>query len=1079
MKKQIKSDTLILKNILLEKKSNNLAEFVKDKTHYIQEIIRETIISILRKKKNDIFSNNDISLSINILNELYEKTKTIQNDDQVESTNEKNIECLQKIIDKLSMVICGFGTNSIDDLLFITFGSDFSPLIIKNEIQKDKYNLIRKYLHPIGYKIIHWKANRTIKSNDCLCSNKITDETLFIENANMFECFDAEKTTRSFSQKIYGIRVIVQNEKEKKTLIINGIVDDIQIDCLNNLYIKKRLEGIMIRGNNLSGAEAEVYKRVIDTLSFKEFLTLGDEDIYKKMIAVFTETNIIKSNKLDASIKRFLEMDIYNQRNLLVNLLLNNSDFEIQYICYLLYDLISIHSIDNGDTKEQIMIYDSLPWKIRSYFKDVINFTIKNTNDMIQKYDINKISLEQQIYLLKADDTIKERAMIKLKEVKTKSDEMGMKAKQYLEGLIKIPFGVYREEPVLKQIKEMNSMFSKLMNNYCKITCEPIIQKLNYTNFEMRKIINEYKSILPIKILSQIKQGLESVNIKTLNSMFNFVNNVLKSEKKEKMKVQTKEKKKDAVINFIENAKEEDKTAIYELLNLHNSVSIKKTTEDIENIYNKSQNLELEMKKIEQDIEDSVHGHAHAKNQIFKIIAQWINGEQTGYSFGFEGSPGIGKTSLAKKGLANCLKNEDGITRPYAFIALGGSSSGKTLEGHGYTYVNSTWGKIVDILMESKCMNPIIYIDELDKVSKTEEGKEIIGILIHLIDQTQNDLFQDKYFSGINLDLSKALFIFSYNDPDQIDKILLDRIHRVKFDNLTIKDKVIIAKKYILPEINKKMGFINIIDLSDKIIVHIIETYTLEPGVRKLKEIIFDLYGEINIELLKGNITNTETPINISVEQIQKKYLKKYKEIQKVKIHEEPLVGVINGLWANNLGMGGILPIEAMLFPCETFLELKLTGMQGDVMKESMNVAKSLAWNLTDNETKKNWIKVFEETRCKGLHIHCPEGAISKDGPSAGVAITTVIYSLLNNKKIKNNVAMTGEITLQGKITAIGGLKEKIMGAIKNKVKTILYPKDNHREFSEFYENHGESCSEEIVFIEVDRISEVLDFVFV
>jgi len=330
MKKQIRSDTLLLKNILLEKKTNDLAEFLKDKTCYIQEIIRETIISILHKKKSDIFSNNDISLSINILNELYEKTKIIQIN---ETSNEKNIESLQKIIDKLSMVICGFGTKSVDDLLFITFGLDFSPINVKNETIKDKYNLIRKYLHPIGYKIIHWKSNRSIKSNDCLCTNKITDETLFIENANMFECFDAEKTTRAFSQKTYGIRVIVQNEKAKKTLIINGIIDDIQIDCLNNLYIKKRLENISDRGNNLIGTEAEVYKKIIETLSFKEILTLGDEDVYKKMIAVFTETNIIKNNKLDASIKRFLEMDMYNQRNLLVNLLLNNNDFEIQYIC--------------------------------------------------------------------------------------------------------------------------------------------------------------------------------------------------------------------------------------------------------------------------------------------------------------------------------------------------------------------------------------------------------------------------------------------------------------------------------------------------------------------------------------------------------------------------------------------------------------------------------------------------------------------------------------------------------------------------------------------------------------------------
>jgi len=1077
MKKQIRSDILILKNILLEKKPQNLADFVKDKTIYIQEIIRETIISILQKKKNDIFSNNDVSLSITVLNELYEKTNTIKIEGTTESENEKNIEYLQKIIDKLSMIISGFGTKSIDDLLFITFGSDFSTLNIKNEIKKDKYNLLRKYLHPLGYKIIHWRANRSIKSNECLCSNKITDETLFIENANMFECFDAEKTTRSFTQKIYGVRVIVQNEKAKKTLIINGMLDDIQIDCLNNLYIKKRMENIMIRCNSLTGPEHEVYKKIVETMSFKEILTMGDDDIYKKMTTVFTETTIIKNNKLDVSIKRFLEMDIFNQRNLLVNLLLNNNDFEIQYICYLLYDLISIHSIDNGDTKEQIMIYDSLPWKIKSYFKDVINFTIKNTNDMIQKYDINKISIEQQIYLLKADDSIKERAMIKLKEVKTKSDEMGMKAKQYLEGLIKIPFGVYKEEPILKQIKDMNFMFSKLITNYGKLTNDIIIKKTNYTNFEMRKLIKNYKLEFPEKVLSQIIDIVKTSNIKTLNIILNYMNNVLKSEKKERIKAEPRDKKRDIVINFIEAAKYEDQIKIYELLKTNDSVSVKKTHEEMEIIYEKSQNLELEMKKIEETIEESVHGHSHAKNQIFKIIAQWINGEQTGYSFGFEGSPGIGKTSLAKKGLANCLKDDKGVTRPYSFIALGGSSSGKTLEGHGYTYVNSTWGKIADILMESKCMNPIIYIDELDKVSKTEEGKEIIGILIHLIDQTQNDLFQDKYFSGINIDLSKALFIFSYNDPEQIDKILLDRIHRIKFENLTIKDKVIIAKKYIIPEINSKMGFENIVDISDELIVHIIETYTLEPGVRKLKEIIFDLYGEINIELLKGQVTNTETPLQVSIEQIRKKYLKKYKEIQKVKIHDEPLTGLINGLWANNMGMGGILPIEVMFFPCETFLDLKLTGMQGDVMKESMNVAKSLAWNLTNNETKKNWIKVFEETKCKGLHIHCPEGAISKDGPSAGAAITTVIYSLLNDKKIKNDLAITGEITLQGKITAIGGLKEKITGAIKNGVKTFLYPKENHREFSEFYENYEDS--DKIIFKEVEKISEVLDFVFI
>ena len=174
---------------------------------------------------------------------------------------------------------------------------------------------------------------------------------------------------------------------------------------------------------------------------------------------------------------------------------------------------------------------------------------------------------------------------------------------------------------------------------------------------------------------------------------------------------------------------------------------------EIKNIYSSISKNENQIQEMYKKLDNSIHSHQHAKNQIMKIFGQWINGEQTGYCFGFEGSAGIGKTSLAKKGVTTCLINENGESRPFAFIALGGSANGSTLEGHSFTYVNSTWGRIVDILIETKCMNPIIYVDELDKVSKTDHGKEIIGILTHLIDQTQNDGFQDKYFSGIDIDL--------------------------------------------------------------------------------------------------------------------------------------------------------------------------------------------------------------------------------------------------------------------------------------------------------------------------------------
>jgi endopeptidase La len=479
-------------------------------------------------------------------------------------------------------------------------------------------------------------------------------------------------------------------------------------------------------------------------------------------------------------------------------------------------------------------------------------------------------------------------------------------------------------------------------------------------------------------------------------------------------------------------------------------------------------------------LDKAVYGHINAKRQLERIIGQWINGEKNGYSFGFEGSPGVGKTSLAKKGIAHCLKDKDGIPRPFAFIAIGGSSNGSTLEGHNYTYVGSTWGKIVDILMETKCMNPVIFIDELDKVSKTEHGKEIISILTHLIDPSQNDTFQDKYFNGVDIDVSKILFVFSYNDANLIDSILLDRIHRIKFDNLSLDDKITIAKQFILPEIYKKMGLLNVLSIEDEIIEYIIEEYTSESGVRKLKELLFDIIGEINLELLHNLDTNAnlDIPITVSKKDIREKYLKTYDAVKQAKIHSVSAVGIINGLWANSIGKGGVLPIEASYFPSTSFLELKLTGMQGDVMKESMNVAKTLAWSLLPENIKN--INIGEEYKQKGLHIHVPEGATPKDGPSAGTAITIVMYSLFTNKSIKHDVAITGEICLSGRVTAIGGLELKILGGIKAGVKTFIYPQDNHKDFIKIQEKYGDSpMFKEIKFIPVDHINKVLLEVFV
>ena len=1078
-----------IKNTIHTSDCKELKIFIEEKTAYIQEIIRNTIISIKKNKKNEIFSNNDANLSISVLTELYTRTNEI-NDNNNTATMVKEfdvlIDTLQTIIDKLSMIICGFGTLLIEDLLFISFGSEFKNLKTEDVILNGKFELIKKYIQPIGYKIVHWKTDKKyIQNNNETCNNKIVDNIISYEDANMFECFDVDISTKLFYQRINGINIIIQNEKSRKTLIINGLIEDIQLSCISNKYIEQRQKKIKDLSKGFQDVERDIIIRILDSFTIKDILIYGNEDIQKKMIAVITETNSIRNKKIDINIKHFLELDVFSQRNMLINLLLYNNDYEIQYICYLLYDLLNVSSNDNNTPSSQLIIYDSLPNKIQSYLKDAVSYTVKYTNEMNEKYDIHKITLEQQIYMLKANENVKEKAMSKLKEIKGKPDELTLKAKQYLDGLIKIPFGVYREEPILKRIKEYNKWFIRFITvietffNDLQIT-----KKEKYTNIEMLRNIKNIEQFINANVLNIVQNSLEKQTIKQITQIIQSINLTKKNKKEDKMNIskQTKELFIKKIIDFL-NENQTTQLEVYDHIHVENPLSLVNAVQDMNLLKSNIKTIENTMSDINNILDESIYSHSHAKNQIMKIIGQWMNGEQSGYCFGFEGSPGIGKTSLAKKGIANCLKDENGISRPFTFIALGGSCNGSTLEGHGYTYLNSTWGRIADILMESKCMNPIIYIDELDKVSKTENGKEIIGIFTHLIDQTQNDSFQDKYFSGIDIDLSKALFIFSYNDPEQIDKILLDRIHRVKFDNLSIDDKMVIVRKYILPEINKKMGFENIVEISDEIIEYIIDSYTVEPGVRKLKELLFDLYGEINLHILRSNVLedfeNIDLPINITKENIENKYLTKYNKIQEKKIHDKPEIGIINGLWANSLGRGGIIPIQTLFYPSSNFLDFKLTGLQGDVMKESMNVAKTLAWNLTPNTIKIEWIKEFETTKCQGLHIHCPEGGISKDGPSAGTAITIAIYSLLNKKEIKNDIAITGEINLQGEVTAIGGLDVKIIGGIKAGIKTFLYPKANSRDFLNWKnKNNRKQICENIEFIEVSRIEQVFDYVF-
>ena len=501
---------------------------------------------------------------------------------------------------------------------------------------------------------------------------------------------------------------------------------------------------------------------------------------------------------------------------------------------------------------------------------------------------------------------------------------------------------------------------------------------------------------------------------------------------------------------------------------------IKKNNTELQDQWTKYKiNKKLVIKEIRTILDASVYGHKEAKLQLERIFAQWISGEDKGAIIGLQGPPGTGKTSLIKNGLSKCLKDINGNPRPFAFLPIGGCVNGSTLVGHNYTYVGSTWGRIVDILITTKCMNPIIFIDELDKVSQTENGREIISILTHLTDSTQNDEFEDKFFSGIKFDLSKVLIIFSFNDISLIDLILKDRITIIETKPFTIQEKIVIVKNYLLPDICKMVGFnSNEIILDNILIKYLIDTYTLEAGVRKIKEKIIEIIRDINLRLLNSEIINL--PYIVTQLYCDELFALKPK-IKIKKIMKLPLVGLVNGLFATSIGLGGITFIQAIKFPSDKMFELNLTGSIGDIMKESVEYSLKLVLSLIPSNIKDQLTEDKLNKKSFGIHLHCPEGGVKKNGPSAGAAITLALYSLLTNIKVDNTIALTGEIDLLGNITAIGGLQSKLLGAQNAGIKLVLYPEENQDDIDIMRQDYLDLEDENFKLKSVNIITDVFN----
>ena len=467
-----------------------------------------------------------------------------------------------------------------------------------------------------------------------------------------------------------------------------------------------------------------------------------------------------------------------------------------------------------------------------------------------------------------------------------------------------------------------------------------------------------------------------------------------------------------------------------------------------------------------------VYGHEEAKNNILQFLAQlMVNNQSKGLVLGIEGPMGNGKTTLIEHGISKVLK------RPFHSISLGGISDSSIMDGHSFTYEGCKYGRIVEILVKSKCMNPVIYFDELDKVSETHKGDEIINFLMHLTDPSQNTHFNDNYFSDIPFDISRAIIVFSYNDRRRINPILLDRIFQIRTEGFLEDDKIKIASEYLIQSISKDIGIdLENFNFPEETIRWAIHKYTNEGGVRKLREVIYESLREVNLR----RIMNSKFPkkITITPELLETDLLVNRNCANITKIHEDNIVGVINGLYATSNGQGGIIKIEASLQPSTSFLDLNLTGMQGDVMKESMNVAKTLAWNNIGEKKQSQWRNFWKEHGNSSIHIHCLEGATPKDGPSAGTAITICIMSLLCEKPIRHDIGLTGEIDLHGNVLEIGGLVNKLYGAKLAGCKKVLFPKENMSDFEKIVKKHPSLVDNDFEAIPISSLSEAMNEMF-
>ena len=457
----------------------------------------------------------------------------------------------------------------------------------------------------------------------------------------------------------------------------------------------------------------------------------------------------------------------------------------------------------------------------------------------------------------------------------------------------------------------------------------------------------------------------------------------------------------------------------------------------------------IDVTKAREVLDNEHYGLEDVKDRIIEYLAvKQFSKSQKGPILCLVGPPGVGKTSIAKS-IAHA------INRKYTRISLGGMKDEAEIRGHRKTYVGAIPGRIVYAMKDAKSMNPLMLFDEIDKINSSYNG-DPSDALLEILDSEQNKEFRDSYLE-VPMNLSKVIFIATANTLETIPRPLLDRMEIIEVSGYTYEEKFNIAKNHLITKVFNELDIpTDKIKIEDSSIREIIEGYTRESGVRGLERKLSSIIRKALAEMLKQG--KKEFVINNEkVEELLGKRIFDFDKIDKV-----DKVGVVTGMAWTAYG-GDTLPIEAMVMAGTGKLEL--TGKLGTVMQESAKTAYSY---VRANAAKFGINEAFYKE--KDIHIHAPEGAVSKDGPSAGVTMVTALVSALSGKKVRHNVAMTGEVTLTGRVLPIGGLKEKSLAAFRAGVDTIIIPKENEKDIDKI----PKSIRNSLNIISAKEVNEVL-----